>query len=46
MRNRDHPGDVMLRSWTRADLRSRSHVIRASLGSGHLATVHHIARQP
>lgn len=43
MHLRDHPGDVMLRSWTRADLRSRSHVILASLGSGHLATVHQIA---
>lgn len=43
---REHPGDVMLRSWTRADLHSRSRVILASLGSGHLATVHPIARQP
>lgn len=40
-----HPRDAMLRSWTRADLRSRSHVILAALGSGHLATVHRIARQ-
>lgn len=43
MHPRDHPGDVMLRSWTRADLLSRSHVILTSLGSGHLATVHQIA---
>lgn len=46
MHPRDHPGDVMLRSWTGADLRSRSRVILTSLGSGHLATVHQIARQP
>lgn len=40
-----HLRDATLRSWTRAGLRSRSCVILAALGSGHLVTVHRIARQ-